>query len=52
MMYTVQLPGSIFFDSHMQMHTGTQKDDVSQAKELQQHLTKKHHKYGVIDQGK
>ena len=28
----VQLPGSIIFDSQMQMHTGTQKYDVSLAK--------------------
>ena len=36
----------------MQIHTGTKKYDVSLAKELQQHLTKKHHKDGVIDKGK
>ena len=34
------------------MHTGTQKYDVSLARELQEHLTKKHCKDGVIDQGK
>ena len=32
LMSTVQLPGSIRFDSQIQMHTGTQKDDVSLAK--------------------
>ena len=31
-MYTVQIPGSNIFDSQMQMHTGTVKDDVSLAK--------------------
>ena len=40
LIYTVQLPGSRIFDSHMQMHTGTQKYDVSLAREFQQHLTK------------
>ena len=33
------------------MHTGTQKDNVSLAKEFQQYL-KNHCKDGVIDQGK
>ena len=33
-MSTVQLPGSNRFDSHMQMHTVYQKDDVSLAKEF------------------
>ena len=36
----------------MQMHTGTQKDDVCLAKEFQERLTKNHCKYGAIDQGK
>ena len=39
-MSTVQLTGSIRFDSHIQIHTGTEKDDVSLAKEFQEHLTK------------
>ena len=30
----------------------TKKNDVSLAKEFQQHLTKEHRKNGVIDQGK
>ena len=51
-MSAVQLPGSIIFDSQIQMHTGTQKYDVSLAKEFQEHLKKKHRKDGVIDQGK
>ena len=34
LMSTVKLPGSNRFDSHMQMYTGTQKDDVSLACEL------------------
>ena len=52
LMSTVQLPGSIIFDSQIQMHTGTQKYDVSLAKEFQEHLKKEHHKDGAIDQGK
>ena len=51
-MSTVQLPGSKIFDPQMQMHTGTQKDYVSLAKEFQEHLTKNHPKYGVIYQEK
>ena len=31
---TVQLTGSKIFDSQIQMHTGTRKDDVSLAKEF------------------
>ena len=47
---TVQIPGPIIFDSHIQMHTGTKKENVSLAKEFQKHLKKKQRKYGVIDQ--
>ena len=32
---TFQLPGSIIFDLQIQMHTGTEKYDVSIAKEFQ-----------------
>ena len=52
LMFTVKLPGSNRFDLQMQMHTGTQKNDVSLAKEFQQHLENKHRKNGVINQGK
>ena len=52
LMYTVQLHGSIIFDSNIQMHTGTEKDGVSLAKEFQEHLTKEHRRNGVIDEGK
>ena len=51
-MSTFKLPGSIQFDSQIQIYTGTKKEDVSLAKGLQEHLTKNHRKYGVIDQGK
>ena len=49
---TVKLPGSKIFDSQIQIHTGTQKYDVSLAKEFQEHVTKKHRKDGVVDQEK
>ena len=52
LMSTVKLHGSIRFDSHIQMHTDTEKYDVSLVKEFQEHLTKKHCKDGVNDQGK
>ena len=52
LMYTVQLTGSKIFDSQIQMYTGTEKYNVSLAKEFKEHLTKNHQKYGVIDQGK
>ena len=52
LMSTFQLPGSKIFDSQIQMHTDTQKYDVSLAKGFQEHLTKKHRKDGFIDQGK
>ena len=52
LMSNFQLPGSKIFDSQIRIHTGTQKDDVSSAKEFQEHMTKNHRKDGVIDQGK
>ena len=39
-MSIVKLTGSNRFDSQIQFHTGTQKDDGSLSKELQQHLKK------------
>ena len=38
---TDKLTGSIRFDSKIKMHNGNKKDDVSLAKEFQEHLTKK-----------
>ena len=40
LMFIVQFPGSNRFDSHMQIHTGKQKDYVSLAKEFQHFMTK------------
>ena len=37
---TVQLPGLNIFDSQIQIHTGTQTNGVSLAKESQEHMTK------------
>ena len=42
LMSNIQLPRSNIFDSQTQMHTGNQNNDVSLAKEFQQHLTKEH----------
>ena len=51
-MSKVQLPGSVIFDSHIKMHTGTENKDVSLAKEFKDRLEGEHHQNGVIDQGK
>ena len=51
-MSKVQLPGSVRFDSQIKMNTGTEKKDVSLAKELKDHLEEEHRQNGVIDQGK
>ena len=52
LMSTVQLPGSVRFDSQIKMHTGTEKYDVSLAQEFKEHLEKEHYKDVAIDQGK
>ena len=52
LMSRVQLPGSVIFDSQIKMHTGTEKKDVSLAKEFKDHLECEHHQNGAIDQGK
>ena len=51
-MSKVQLPGSVIFDSHINMHTGTEKEDVSLAQEFKNHLEKEHRQNVAIDQGK
>ena len=38
LMSKVQLPGAVIFDSHIKMHTGTEKKDVSLAREFKDHL--------------
>ena len=38
LMSKVQLPGSVRFDSHIRMNTGTENKDVSLAKEFKDHL--------------
>ena len=52
LMSKVQLPGSIRFDSQIKIHTGTEKKDVSLAREFKDYLEGEHRKNGVIDQGK
>ena len=52
LMSNFQIPGSNSLYSRMQMHNSNQNNDVSLAKEFQQHLTKEHRKNGVIDQVK
>ena len=51
-MSKVQLPGSIRFDSQIKIHTGTEKKDVSLAREFKNHLEGEHRINGVIDQVK
>ena len=52
LMSTVQLPGSVIFDSQIRMHTGTENKDVILAKEFKDHLEEEHRQNGAIDQGK
>ena len=40
----VQLPGSIRFDAQIKIHTGTEKKDVSLAREFKDHLEGEHRK--------
>ena len=50
-MYIVQQLGSKTSDSHIIIHSITQSNGVSMAKELQKHLSKDDRKHGIIDQG-
>ena len=50
LMSNIKLTGSTKFDYQTQMHTSNQNNDVSTAKELQQHLSEDNIKNGVIDQ--
>ena len=52
LMSKVQLPGSVRFDSQIKIHTGTEKKDVSLAREFKDHLEGEHRKNGVINQVK
>ena len=51
-MSKVQLPGSVIFDSQIKIHTGTEKKDVSLAREFKDHLEEEHRQNGAIYQGK
>ena len=44
LMSKVQLTGSIRFDSQIKIHTGTEKKDVSLAREFKDHLEGEHRK--------
>ena len=44
LIYNIQLTGPNIFDSQMQMYNINQNNDVSLAKEFQQHLAKEHKK--------
>ena len=52
LMVEVKLPGSVIFDSHIKIHTGTDNKDVSLAKKFKDHLEGEHLQNGVIDKGK
>ena len=52
LMSKVQLPGSVRFDSQIKIHTGTEKKDVSLAKEFKDHPEGEHLQNGAIDQVK
>ena len=51
LMSKVKLPGSVRFDSHIKMHTGTEDKDVSLAKYFKDNLEEEHCQNGSIDQG-
>ena len=52
LMSKVQIPGSVRFYSQIKMHTGTEKKDLSLAKEFRNHLEEEHRQNSAIDQGK
>ena len=52
LMSNIKLPGSKTFDSQILIYSCTQNNDVSMAKEFQNHLSKDHCKNGVTDQRK
>ena len=52
LMYKVQVPGSVRFDSQIKVHTGTENKNVSLAQEFKDHLEEKHRQNVAIDQGK
>ena len=52
LMSNVQLPGSKTFDSQIQMHSCTENNDLSLAKQFKKKLSKELRKHGVIDKEK
>ena len=51
-MSNVQPHGSIRFDSHIKVRTGTEYKYVSLAQEFENHLEEDHRQNGAIDQEK
>ena len=49
LMSKYKLPGSIIFDSHIKIHTGTEKKYVSLAREFKDHLEGEH-RIGLRDE--
>ena len=47
-MVTVQLNGSVFFDSQMSMHIFTGKNYMSLSMDFQKHLSRESRKHGTI----
>ena len=52
LMSKFKLTGSVRFDSHIRMNTGTENKDVSLAQEFKYHLEEEHRQNGAIYQGK
>ena len=52
LMSKFQLTGSVRFDSHIKIHTGTENKDLSLAREFKDRLEGEHRKDGAIDQGR
>ena len=51
-MSKVPLPGSVRFDSHIKMHTGTENKNIILAQEFKNYLEEEHRQNGAIRQGK
>ena len=52
LMSRVQLPGSVRFDSHIKIYTGTENKDISLDQEFKDNLEEEHLQNGAIDQVK
>ena len=52
LMSKIKLTGSVIFDSHIKMHTGTENKDVILSQEFKDYLEEEHRQNGDIDKGK